>query len=120
VQELAKELSQEYAAAGGDSSSSSQGLSAQQQQSLVFELNRSGRYLAMKSQLKQMLVEVVRERYKAAGSTPTPAQVRAAQKRCNNLLLLVPARSGHYPAAAASACNLYFILCNGYQCMQQR
>jgi hypothetical protein len=76
VQDIAQELSQQYAAAAGNSSSS--GPDPQQQQSLVFELNRSGRYLAMKGQLKQMLVDVVRERYKAAGSTATPAQVRAA------------------------------------------
>jgi hypothetical protein len=79
VQEIAKELSQEYAAAGGSSSSSRQGLDAQQQQSLVFELNRSGQYLATKRQLKQLLVEVVKERYKAAGGSATPAQVRTAQ-----------------------------------------
>lgn len=94
VQEIAKELSHEYAAAGGGSSSSSvSGLDAQQQQSLVFELNRSGRYLAMKSQLKQMLVEVVRERYKAAGSTPTSAQVRAAENRQH--CVAVCGRYGH-------------------------
>lgn len=34
----------------------------------------------MKGQLKQMLVDVVRERYKATGSTATPAQVRATSE----------------------------------------
>jgi hypothetical protein len=76
VQDFAQGLAQQYVAAAGSSSSGSP--DPQQQQSLVFELNRSGRYLAIKEQLKQMLVEVVRERYKAAGSTATPAQVRAA------------------------------------------
>jgi hypothetical protein len=79
VQDIAQDLAQEYAVAAGDGSSGSSASNLQQQQSLVFELNRSGRYLAMKGQLKQMLVEVVRERYKAAGSTSTPAQVRTAK-----------------------------------------
>lgn len=78
---VARELAHSFAASTsttpGNSSSnnSSKGVAPDQQQSLVFELNQSGRYLAIKDQLKQLLLDLVQERYKTAGSTPDTAQV---------------------------------------------
>eukprot|EP00878_Enallax_costatus_P029212 GHUV01031657.1.p1 GENE.GHUV01031657.1~~GHUV01031657.1.p1 ORF type:complete len:568 (+),score=226.11 GHUV01031657.1:1082-2785(+) len=76
VQEVARELARSYAASTSSNGDSSKGLAPDQQQSLVFDLNQSGRYLAIKDQLKLLLLDLVRERYKTTGSTPDTAQLQ--------------------------------------------
>jgi hypothetical protein len=70
--------------ASDSSSSSASGAThqQQQQQALVYELNSSGRYLAIKERLKPLVADVARERYGRQGSTaqhPTQAQAQVQQ-----------------------------------------
>jgi hypothetical protein len=81
IQEIAHELAGQYAqqARRSDSSSgssNSNSIGPQSQQQLVFELNSSGKYLAIKQQLRPLLVGLVQERYTAAGGRPSAAGVQ--------------------------------------------
>lgn len=48
----------------------------ERQQELVFELNSSGKYLAIKQQLRPLLVELVQERYTTPAGRPSAADVQ--------------------------------------------
>jgi len=74
VQAAAEDLARSFAA-----TSSSSVNTADQQQALVFELNCSGKYLSIKEQLKQLVLEVVQEKYAAAGGKLTAEQVMAVE-----------------------------------------
>lgn len=81
IQEIAHELAGQYAqqARSSDSSSGSSlssSIGPQSQQQLVFELNSSGKYLTIKKQLRPLLVDLVQERYTAAGGRPSAAGVQ--------------------------------------------
>jgi hypothetical protein len=85
IQEIAQELAGQYAQhAGSTGSSSTPGsataaVASQCQQQLVFELNRSGRYLEIKQQLRPLLVDLVQEKYStaaAAAGRPSTQEVQ--------------------------------------------
>eukprot|EP00775_Hariotina_reticulata_P006699 gene6699-6922_t len=71
VQAVAEDLANSFAA-----TSSSGFNAADQQQALVFELNCSRKYLSMKEQLKQLVTEVVQEKYATAGTKLSAEQVQ--------------------------------------------
>lgn len=80
VQSIAQELAEIFAAAGSKQDGAphtSAGLDIEQQLSVIFELNHSGRYLTIMEQLKQLLQELVQDRYRTAGSKATVAEVHA-------------------------------------------
>lgn len=80
VQELARQYAQQASSSSSSSSSGSSGPAAalSRQQQLVFELNASGKYLAIKQQLRPLLCELVSEQYSTAAgpSRPSPAEVQ--------------------------------------------
>mmetsp|Transcript_45518 Transcript_45518/g.144787 ORF Transcript_45518/g.144787 Transcript_45518/m.144787 type:complete len:1066 (-) Transcript_45518:1094-4291(-) len=72
VRAIARALAAEYSALFRDALPSKYSTSAPQEQlrrknALVFELNRQGQYLAMKSKLKEAVVAIVKERWQKSG-----------------------------------------------------
>lgn len=108
IQDIAQDLASQYAQQGASTSSSSSSTAHQsQQQQLVFELNRSGRYLAIKQELRPLLCDLVHEQYEAGTVRPSAAEV---QQLHHNLYinLVQELRTALADVAARAAAKLQF------------